>query len=105
MLRYVAEILARQTRAATLAQARSDEVVLLGDTDWVCWSGDFKQYEELIVVLGHHRTCAKVDCRDLAPLSIVPDCSAHDMLNHQRVMDGLLFGRSQVARWRREEWA
>lgn len=75
----------------------NNNVVLLGDVR-VSWAGTEVETDALMAAVHANRGCAADDCCDQANVSDVGDCPAHDMLNHQRVLDGLLFARRNAAR-------
>jgi hypothetical protein len=64
------------------------------------WNGTPEERLDLLAAVEHNCTCA----RDMkgARISV---CAAHTMLvQHQRVLNGLLFARRIAKRFIREEW-
>jgi hypothetical protein len=73
------------------------DAVVLGDVR-VSWMGTVGETERLLAAVHANRSCAADDCCEQARVSAVRDCPAHDMLNHQRVLNGLLWSRRDVQR-------
>lgn len=77
--------------------------MLLGDPI-IVWGGTDEEEADLIAAVHAHRDCLDIDCCYRQPDDSVRDCTSHDLLNHQRVLDGLLTVRRGVAWWIDQEW-
>ena len=66
----------------------------------VAWNGTQLEAVALLGAVAHNCACA------VAPsTNRVSPCAAHQMLNEQRVLDGLLFARHMAARLLIEEFS
>ncbi len=72
-----------------------EPIPLLGDVS-VVWRGTNDETTRLMTAVHRNAVCDKdMDCCDLDITTV--RCGAHDMLNSQRVLDGLLFMRRYYA--------
>jgi hypothetical protein len=63
------------------------------------WNGTPGEYLDLVRVLDRHCGC------EFGLMRVrLRRCSAHDLTDDQRALNGLLYGRRLAARLRDEEW-
>ena len=72
-----------------------------GSTATVAWRGTGDEAERLLAAVAHNCGC------EFGPVGVqLSTCAPHQMLvEDQRALNGVLFGRYLAARLRREEWA
>ena len=63
------------------------------------WNGTPSEYLELTRVLGHNCGC------EFGMMGVrLTRCGAHDLIEDQRALNGMLYGRRIAATLRDEEW-